>query len=363
MTVTLNLAIEKPESSDLGELVRGYYTMMRVLGFDLGLTAQKALSPSRGAMWFLHYIADRKQVDPKRYPPNQKFDYRDPAFILKDYAHEPSSPYRDVFGYTEEMGRTAKKIIWTRNTWFHFGEDPTLEDLIELAQHVREFAHEARLASLGQFVAMTTRLQRIKTGQYQQQPQPSTPRTEQFEVADDKGEPPTTVVIPDDMPRPRIGGEWIGEIPSTRYKITKTGDVVDTDTFESLRTRVGEAFDIKVKQWFAVPPRGGEVWVAPDGAIGGWINEYPRLLGYLDDDPADETARGFLVPRFYETRTGAVVDVATGDTLATDIASGVDAGTLLRVTTYGDVVVFEEEHGVKKIATVSLGQWFPGHLG
>jgi hypothetical protein len=77
----------------------------------------------------------------------------------------------------------------------------------------------------------------------------------------------------------------------------------------------------------------------------------------------DESARGFLLPRFYETRTGAVVDLDTGDTLATDIVSDVPDGTMLRVTTYGDVVALDDERGLERIATVTSEDWFPGHLG
>ncbi|MBX3311056.1 MAG: hypothetical protein KF739_11580 [Cryobacterium sp.] len=102
--------------------------------------------------------------------------------------------------------------------------------------------------------------------------------------------------------------------------------------------------------------------MAEDGAIGGWINEYPRLLGYLGDEPDDGGPRGFLLPQFYETRSGAIADLVNGDTLASDIVSDVDDGTILRVTTYGDVIVLNEEHGVDRIATVASEDWFPGHL-
>ncbi|WP_386675002.1 hypothetical protein [Lysobacter korlensis] len=341
---------------------------MRVLGFDLGLSAQAALSPSRGTYWFVNFIANRKQTNPKRYPTNQQYDYRDPGLVLKDYAHEVDSPYREVFGYTDDMVLAAKKIVWTRNTWFHFGEDPTLEDLIEVAQHVRAFAQAAGLASLNQVVALLTRLQRIKTGQHQPKLQPSSPGSapqpspEPVKDADlPPEEPPAEIPVPDDAPRPRIGGVWVGAIPDTRFKVTRTGDIVDPATFESLKSKVGDAFGRKAKQWLAVPPRGGEVWVAPDGAVGGWINENPRLLGYLGDDPEDEQARGFLLPRFYEVQGDMVRDLDTGECRPLQ-GTQVDDGTLVRVTTYGDVIVIDDVQGVKRLATVAAADWFPGHL-
>jgi len=364
----LNLAIEKPVSKELGELVRGYYTMMRVLGFDLGLRAQRVLSPSRGVGWFPSFIAGRKQSDPKHFPSTHTFEYRDPAFILKNYAHDVDSPYREVFGYTEEMGRTAKKINWARNAWSHFGQDPTLEDLVELTQHVREFAQEADLESLGAYVTLLSRLKRIKTGQYQptaeENRQTSEPPTES-KVIEPTLEPDssTDLVVPDDAPRPRIGGIWNGAIPDARFKITKTGDIVDPHTFESLSARAGDDFARKVKQWLAVPPRGNEVWVAEDGAIGGWINEYPRLLGYVGTDPADDFPRGFYLPEYYEAHGEVVVDLESGAELESGVAASVEPGTLLRVTTYGDVVIIDDANGIVRLATVTPAEWFSGHLG
>lgn len=369
MATTMTLAIERPESNQLGDLVRGYYTMMRVLGFDLGLTAQRELSPSRGTYWFLSFIEDRKRTKPQHFPAKQQFDYRDPALILKDFAHEADSPYREVFGYSEVMGLSARKILWTRNTWFHFGDDPTLDDLVEVAQHVREFAQAAGLASLGQVVGLLTRIQRIKTGQYQpasqeKHPTPAPELTPAEELAPAlEDEPSTDLVVPDDAPRPRIGGIWNGAIPDARFKITKTGDIVDPHTFESLSARAGDDFARKVKQWLAVPPRGNEVWVAEDGAIGGWINEYPRLLGYVGTDPADDSPRGFYLPKYYEAHGDEVVDLESGAKLTSGVAASVEPGTLLRVTTYGDVVIIDDANGIVRLATVTPAEWFPGHLG
>tara|TARA_R110002124_G_scaffold9489_5_gene48663 strand:- start:123 stop:1283 length:1161 start_codon:yes stop_codon:yes gene_type:complete len=383
-TTTVDLAIDRPETNDLGDLVRGYYTMMRMLGFDLGLTAQRELSPSRGAFWFTSFIAERKQTNPKHFPPNQQFDYRDPALVLKDFAFEPDSPYREAFGHSESMAVAAKKIIAVRNKWFHFGDDPTLEDLAESAQYVRTFAQEANLGCLGQVVALLTRLQRIKTGRHQPKlagqssppppaaapvPVPSEPSSTsvaQREAAEDldsvEDVSPAKIEVPADTPRPRIGGVWADTIPDSRYKITRTGDIVDPDTFASLRTRVGDGFALKARQWLAVPPRGNEVWVAEDGAVGGWINEYPRLLGYIGEEPAGESARGFYIPHYYEVQGDTIRDLDSGAMLTSEVAARVEDGALLRVTTYGDVLLINDATGLERLTTVTSDEWFPGHL-
>lgn len=43
---------------------------------------------------------------------------------------------------------------------------------------------------------------------------------------------------PDDLPRSRIGGTWVGGIPTLRYRMTRAADVVHPDTMESVRPKV-----------------------------------------------------------------------------------------------------------------------------
>ena len=42
------------------------------------------------------------------------------------------------------------------------------------------------------------------------------------------------------------------------------------------------------------------------------------------------------------------------------LVAAVPAG---RVTTYGDVLLVDDVHGVERVATVTPAEWFPGHLG
>jgi hypothetical protein len=284
------------------------------------------------------------------------FDPQDPASILRDYAYEHDSPYIAVFGGDWKKQSTAKKILSTRNTWFHFGDDPTVAMLREAARTVRDFVSSSGLHIVPRIEALLRRLDDLATGRYPTETEtaPITARTHQ---------PVEELTTPVDLPRPRIGGTWLGEIPPTRYRITPTGDVLHPDTMRSLRDRVSSDFGEKVRVWTAVPPRGGELWVDADGAVGGYIGATPRLLGYLGPDPEGDVARGFFTAHFYAVDGDEIADLDSGERRKTPFAQGLEDGAMLRVTTYGDVLVVRDADGLERVATVKDAEWFPGHLG
>ena len=112
-------------------------------------------------------------------------------------------------------------------------------------------------------------------------------------------------------PRPPIGSLWRGDLPDRRVRVTKTRNVVDVATGASLRTEIAGDMTEKVRQWSSARPLG-DLWVASDGAIGGFVEGQERLLGYTGEDPAGETARGFLVKKFYDVRDDRLVDIDSG---------------------------------------------------
>ena len=135
---------------------------------------------------------------------------------------------------------------------------------------------------------------------------------------------PEPLDAPADLPRPSIGGTWVGAIPELRYRMTRAGDVVHPDTMESVRSKVVGDFVDKVRAWTAVEPRGRELWIDSDGAVGGFIGAAPRLLGYLGPDPEGDIARGFFTPHFYAVDGDEIVEGAyyTRADLAAAVSSG-----------------------------------------
>lgn len=353
----IDVTIELPEDETPGELIKGYFTLMRAFGWDLYATSHFALKERAGANWFAARISELKESDPVNWRPNHRFEPQDPGVILRDYIHESDSPYINVFGDKYQIQLAAKKILATRNTWFHFGEDPTATQLEEAAKVVSTFVQATGMHITKRIDGLIERLNNLRTGRYPgDRPvdviTSATPAVETHEFE-----------IPKDLPRPRIGGTWLGDIPDLRYRMTRTGDIVHPDNVESIRSRVTGDFKEKVRAWTAVEPRGREVWIDTDGAVGGFIGATPRLLGYLGEDPEGEIARGFFTPFFYTVGDGEVVDIESGQALPFEFAKQLESNDLLRVTTYGDVILVKDDGEAQRVATVSPDDWFPGRLG
>jgi hypothetical protein len=87
----IDVTIELPEDQTPGELVKGYYTLMRAFGWDLYVSCHFALKEGLGTNWFASRIGDLKSSDPKNWRPNHRFDPQDPANILRDYVYEDDS--------------------------------------------------------------------------------------------------------------------------------------------------------------------------------------------------------------------------------------------------------------------------------
>lgn len=353
----VEVSIALPEDETPGELIKGYFTLMRAFGWDLYVTSHFALRESMGPQWFAARISELKDSDSKNWRPNHRFEPQDPGVILRDYIHEQDSPYLSVFGRQFQKQAAAKKILATRNTWFHFGDDPTTTQLEEAAKVVRGFVQSSGMHIAGRIDALIGRLGELRTGRYPADASTSSAATV----------PPVSAIepldTPEDLPRPSIGGTWVGPIPELRYRMTRAGDVVQPDTMESVRSRVAGDFPEKVRAWTAVEPRGRELWIDTDGAVGGFIGATPRLLGYLGPDPESDIARGFFTPHFYAVDGDGISDLDSGERRTSLWAEGLSDGAMLRVTTYGDVLVLGDVDGLERVASVTAAGWFPGHLG
>lgn len=353
----IDVSIALPEDETPGELIKGYFTLMRAFGWDLYVTSHFSLRESLGSQWFAARISELKDSDPKNWRPNHRFEPQDPGVILRDYIHEQDSPYLSVFGGQFQKQTAAKKILATRNTWFHFGDDPTTAQLEEAAKVVRGFVQTSDMHIAGRIDALIERLSDLRAGRYPAVAVPSAPAPVPS-VAE-----PAPLDAPADLPRPSIGGTWVGPIPELRYRMTRAGDVVHPDTMESVKARIAGDSDEKLRAWTAVEPRGKELWIDTDGAVGGFIGATPRLLGYVGEDPEGEVVRGFFTPHYYVTDGSDVVDLDTGERVPLPAVTKLESGSSLRVTTYGDVLLIDDVHGVERVATVTPAEWFPGHLG
>ncbi|MDZ8275717.1 hypothetical protein R2Q81_07105 [Microbacterium aquimaris] len=355
--------------------MKGYFSLMRGFGLEFANRSHATLAPLHGARWFDDYVARRKQEDPVHV--RGRLSPADPSFFLKEFRHAEDTVYRDVIPNTPDLRVLSKKIIDIRNTWMHFGDEPTVMHLREAAEYLRDFGTKASMGVAGPATRMIKRVDRIRTGQYQPAAV-QTPASSTTPTSDNTAEPPVEIPLEPltDEPRPPIGSIWRGDIPERRIRVTRTRDVVDIATGASLRSEVVGDLSEKLRRWISARPLG-DLWVDRDGAVGGFVEGQERLLGYTGEDPEGETARGFLVRRFYDIYDGRLIDLDSGsvlsDTVQEDcaerarkiedtVAEAMEPGGTIRVTNYGDVLYLDET-GTRRIAFATPKTWFPGHLG
>lgn len=398
-----HIRVEMPEQDSFGEIMKGYLSLMRGLGIDLHARCDVRLTELDGPDWWMALEQERRADGVWK----GRINPQDPSVLLPEYFIDPASPLRRALSGKPDSIDTAKKLHYARNSWLHFSETAGAAQLEQVATLVTQFASMNELPIAVLATRMIRRLQRIRTGQYQpfndvirkwlidneraeivdahppavRPDQQDLRLTEPEVVPGPQVEPPELDVIEVETPaierRPAIGARWSGDIPAARFVPSKIGDLVDPSTGDGLRSRVGAGqWARKRRLWLAPRPIGG-VWVDErDGAVGGFVDNVPRLLGYLGDEPDDGLARGFLTARYYEAGDGRIVDLDSGRALQDAVpadrrpqAAQLEAAVLaaaparagLRLSTYGDLVAITDD-GAERVAVIEPEQWFPGHL-
>lgn len=370
------VVIELPERESYGEVMKGYFSLMRGFGIEFAFRCDQTLVPKYGRRWFTEYIQDQKAIGKVK----GRVALEDPSFFLRDLLWSDDSPLREVVPNDTSTRVVAKKIIDTRNTWLHFAEHPSTAQLEEAAALVRTFGEHTGMQVAHPAAQMIKRISKIRTGQYPPvfKPPPGPPAGLTETTPDIPAEPPSIIDVDESQParRPPIGGTWIGDIPTRRIRVTRTGDVVDVLSGESVRDQIAGDVREKFRQWQSARPMG-DLWLDTDGSVGGYVAGVPRLLGYLGPDPEDEIARGFLLRRYYDHADGHLVDLDTGvrlvdvaaDDVARSSAAEVDAavarvaneGGTIRLTNFGDLIYLDDD-GMQRIAVVTPNMWFPSHF-
>lgn len=344
--------IELPERDTYGEIMKGYLTLMRAFGRELASVCDGTLSPQLGNWWFQTLMQQRIAEKKIR---GQQQDLQDPIIVLNEIGREYISPIHLALPRSAEAVSGAKMIVAKRNELLHFGTEPSLDDIGEVARLIQLFARHYNLATDGAVVPLLTRLQRIKRGQHRGIPEPQPPTAQAPPAVVPTSEPDVVAVNTDRVPRPKIGGVWQGAIPAADLKVTKTGDLVSVQTGVSIKDRLAGDVASKLRAWLAPHPKGN-LWADDDGAVGGFVAAVPRLLGYIGDEPPGEVARGFLYPRYYEVAAHAVRDLESGIVHDLPMDVPVVDGEVLRLTTYGDLIRIDDD-GVSRVAIVNPTDW------
>ena len=177
-----------------------------------------------------------------------------------------------------------------------------------------------------------------------------------------------------DHKRPRIGGRWIGPKPDRALRIReRLKDIVDRQTGVSIHSELGDDADIKISRWLRPKPLG-DLFVDSDGAVLGYIQGDPYLMGYMNNDHERDISQieGFVLKYSYSFEDGDVVEEETVQRLS--MCAQKDTGKLravikaavnpldeIKITTHGDLFSYTD-NGPVKILRVEPEMWFPGHL-
>jgi hypothetical protein len=351
------VSIELPERDSYGEMMKSFLTLMRAFGMELAAICERSLTPKLGHWWFQKLMQQR--LDEKRIR-GQHQDPRDAIIVLNEIAREFVSPIHAALPPSASTIRSAKTIVAKRNELLHFSAEASIEDIGEVAHLIQGFARHYNMKTDGAIVPLLTRLHRLKRGQYEPNlpPMPNAqtpPTTDTPTVPPPPFEPPAEIEFVGEGPRPKIGGVWQGDVPDGEFRITKTGDLVSVITGDSVIDRVEGDASAKLRAWMAPNPKG-DLWVAADGAVGGYVAAVPRLLGYLGEEPPGEVARGFLLRRYFEAIGPTARDIESGRSHALPEGSSPVEGELLRLTTYGDLIRIDDD-GVTRVAIVDPTEW------
>jgi hypothetical protein len=355
-----------PTTDEPGQVLGVYHCIMTALGLELGNRYEDHCRPLLGDNWFANMQAQHQS----------KISLYDPSFVLNEPLHNPSSPFRDCLPRSAKLYNLMDDVVQIRNLWNHYGAEQTLASLDAALIPIHKLATLAQMSLGGTVSVVRKRIKAIVSGAYPPAVQDGAPATPVEDVV------PTATVVSDDEKarldddkerfleeaptRPPIGSLWLGDVPVARGRMTATRDLIDPSTGISYRGRMADA-QTKLARWAALRPMG-DLFVADDGAVAGYMSGKLRLIGFLGVEPETSGARGFVLPHLYAVSGGDVIDRDSGLKLSSANPSAsptftrpLSDGTLIRLTTEGDLAVFGEDD-VEKVGHVLPVDWFPGHL-
>jgi hypothetical protein len=184
--------------------------------------------------------------------------------------------------------------------------------------------------------------------------------------------------VEEEIQRPPVGAAWVGDVPA-RLVTLKRQTLDITEEGKSIRQEFGDpdSASKKISVLMKYFPIGGQLRIAPDGAIMGYVKGDKVLVGWVGDEPNtnESETRGFFVNHKYEFTGTDVIDIETGNLLSAASEDstaalinglnvwGLPIGSRINVSIYGDVVYTDQDTDKEhKITLVHKGIWFPGHL-
>ena len=353
--------LQLPTADKPGQVYGTIFSVLSSIGFELGARYDEKLKVTHGENWFKDLQAQREVTYKSMF---------DPSFVLAEPYHYSNSPTRACLPATEDFYQMLKQARYVRNSWAHLNVEPSFASLEKDLKFLQKFCHAADLG-LTEFIKQTRtrirdivergwapagaevitnemqaeidRLQNLMAGLKADQV-----KVQEEAAAKDLVEVEARIAMQE---RPPIGQEWKGQLGTRKLMlIRQTGDLYDVDAKRSVKKELLPNPEIKIGNWLAIMPIGGEVYVADDGAVAAYVQGVMRLIGYLGLEPEvpENELRGFFTLEDFVVKNGGIESAEfETELLAVDLLKGFELramdGAFVRCTTYGDVAYYEEE--------------------
>jgi hypothetical protein len=349
----------------------------------LGIMASMEIAAAREFSDFLNnqFTAGGKPdwfEDVRYYRKSQgaPFNYNsanDLRFVLNEATQNDSQIWHLIPNMNQMWVNAPDNLRKKLNQLHHQQLRPDLQTLFQISSLFQQVTETPGLEVAGWARAVKSRVQSILAGTFQppmmQIPEPAKPEA----VKEIEREYET--VRKEFEKRPPWGARWAGSKPSRELNLDRhTYDIYDA-TGMSVKHELGEIADQVIAMWLRYFPRGGEVFVDPDGATMAYIKGTPTMVGWFGPAPDEdkENVRGFVLPRDYEFTGTDIIDVETRAMLSknagepvkehlTLLAKRILPGAKLNITDYGDLFEPVEEGEPIRITRLHKGIWFAGQL-
>jgi hypothetical protein len=303
------------------------------------------------------------------------FTYKNPEdmrFIINEAVQDDSQIWH-LIPNMNNAWTTAAIGLRTRLNNFHHGQlKPDLQSLLQIATLFDSIASSSGLGVADWARALKTRIKKILDGTFEK-PVELNPPVAIPDVPSDVTDVYNETKKELDK-RPPLGSKWQGEKPQRKLTLDRATEDLYEDGL-SVSIELGELKEQTITTWLRYFPRGGEVWVDPDGASMAYVKGIARMVGWFGPEPdGDEhEVRGFVVPRDYEFTGSDVRHLESGKLLTSSSVDSVREiievlskhlvqNDRVSITDYGDMFNSVTEGVAKKITRAHKDTWFGGHL-
>jgi hypothetical protein len=348
-----------------------YFQAVRVFGHDLGALVDEKFKSKNASDWF--EIIKKARLAEKAPVYDDPFD---PRFLIKE-AIIPNSPVAlAIPGFSPQWRENAFTLRGLMNKWSHFSVAPTMANLLSVFETIHKAASLSKMELAEELTEAIERLKSALAGEFNFDATPSTNASLVGEIADGEVKEYAERLaskIQEIEKRPPVGSIWTGAKGTRRIVINKALRDV-TENGVSIRSSLGPDADAVVSQWLRYYPMGGEAKVAPDGAVMGFRQGTPYLIGWIGVQQEEETQpKGFFLDHDFEFTGRDVLDVQTGlflsqaakepiDWIIKELSNSMEVDTIFNVTSYGQIVTDNLQGVPVKVLDVHKDVWFPGQL-